>query len=137
MTTQNVPQLQRNAPNPVLEFGYEPTTEYWPDIIQLGNALIIANAAHGMNAKTLQGGANFTIKNEIFDDAKAHTAVEWAEFTMGINHLLWIWHSACENRGLEMDEVLKALNDLYYEWRDKALDTLKGDDLSTYLKITD
>ena len=135
MNTQVI-QLQEYAPNPVIELGgYTPVTDYWKKIIRLGNALIVANSLHGLDAKELRKGANLTINNEIFKGE--HTAEEWAEFCMAINHLLWVWHEMVENHGLEMDEVLKALNDLYYEWHDKALATLKGDDLSTYLRITD
>jgi hypothetical protein len=67
-----------------------------------------------------------------------HTAVEWAEFVMSINHVLWLLWSANEEQGLEyLDPVMQALSDLYYEWHNKAIDALKGDALSEYLAITD
>jgi hypothetical protein len=137
MQGQEVVQVRDDAPNPVLELGdYTPITSYWSNIIRLANAMILASAMVGQGAKTLQHGANVTITSEIF--IGEHTAAEWAEFVMGINHILWLLHHLHEKRVIEyLEPVLQALNDLYYEWHSKALDTLTDDDLSEYLRITD
>lgn len=137
MKTRQIIQLRTDVPNPVLGLGgYTPTTDYWAKAIRLTNALIEAND-DGANAEQLQKGANVTIKARIFDEAETHTPVEWAEFVMAINHVLWLWHDLSVGEGVEIDQVLQALDALYYEWHDKALNTLKGDELSTYLRITD
>lgn len=139
MVQTHVIQVSTELPNPVKNLsGYEPTTEYWPMVITLVNALIEASAVRGLDAKKIQEDANMLIGSGLFDEEDEHTAVQWAEFVMAINHILWFWHGASEQEGIEyLDPVLKALNDLYYQWHDKALNTLKGDDLSTYLRITD
>lgn len=135
---QQILQLSNEAPNPVTHLsGYEPTTTYWPNIITLMNALIVSSYVHGVNAKQLQSGANLTLNTEIFE-GEVHTAVEWAEIVMAINHGLWMLHAVHEENGIEeLEPILQALNDLYYEWHDRALNTLTGADLSEYLRITD
>ena len=138
MTEQQVVQIHTFLPNPVKDLsGYPPVTSYWVDIIHLANAMILTSAGHGHNAKRLQEGANFTIGQQIFKDTP-HTPAEWAEFVMGLNHILWFIHDMYESRGIEyLEPVVEALTEMYYEWHDKALGTLKGDGLSEYLRITD
>lgn len=133
----NIIQVSTEMPNPVIRLsGYEPTTDYWPKVITLVNAMIKESAANGRSAHAMQEAANATIEELIFDGD--HTGVEWAEFTMALNHILWFWYEVSQEQSLEyLDPVLRVLDRLYYQWRDKALDTLKGDDISTFLKITD
>jgi len=125
-------------PNPILEIGgYEPVTEYWPSIIALTNSLLYMNGSTPQTAKELQAGGNAILTGEIFANPN-HTAVEWAEMVMAINHMLWFLHGVQETEKLDyLDKIMQALNDLYYEWHDKALSVLKGDALSEYLQITD
>lgn len=128
-------QIKPTAPNPVTELGgYTPTTEYWSDIIMVTNILLEKSEAGLYPYKTIQNAANAAFNKTIFPGD--HTAVEWAEFVMAINHMLWLLHSVDDQDGY-IHRVLQALDALYYEWHDKALDTLKGEDLSTYLRITD
>jgi hypothetical protein len=129
--------VREYAPNPVIELsGYTPTTDFWATSIRLMNAGILASAINGHGEDELVKGFNYTIDQDIFSGE--HTAVEWAEFVMSINHVLWLLHDLNEARGIEyLEPVLQALSKLYYEWHNKALDTLKDEDLSTYLRITD
>lgn len=131
----NLLQVRQDMPNPVLELGgYTPVTGYWRDIISLTNTLLEVALRESHTPKQVQSGANAIIKGYMFKGN--HTGVEWAEFTMAINHMLWALYSQDDKDGY-IHNVLRALDSLYYQWRDKALDTLKGDELSTYLRITD
>lgn len=86
----------------------------------------------------LKKGANQVFKTRMFDEKGEHKGYEWAEFVMAINHMLWFWNDYEEKNATEyLEPVLKALNDLYYEWHGKAIHNLKGDTLSEYLRITD
>ena len=130
-------QINPNLTNPVSHLsGYKPTTEYWPLCLRMANAMLRSIGEANPSKKQAMEGANVLIELEIFSEKTQHTAVEWAEFVMAINHVLWLLDDAPdEAEGVNM--LMEILHDLYYIWRDKALDTLKGDDLSTYLRITD
>lgn len=142
MKSLKIVQMRDDIPNPVTEMsGYEPTTEYWKKIIHLVNsgiesqAVFDADTGHAPSKKTLTGGMDLLIEEEIFPDEKPHTAVEWAEFVMAINHVLWVLNSAPKDKYVEL--MLEVLDHEYYKWHNKALDTLEGDDVLTYLRITD
>lgn len=129
-------QVREDAPNPVTDLsGYVPTTGYWKQVLRMVNAMIESTATLNPSKKLALEGADVLIEREIFPDEMPHTAVEWAEFVMAINHALWLLDGAPSDKNVQL--TMEVLNDLYYKWHDKALNTLKGDDLSTYLKITD
>jgi hypothetical protein len=130
-------QIREDAPNPVTHLsGYEPTTDYWVKCIRMVNAMLEAMAQAEPSKKLAREGCDVLIEKEIFPDEMPHTAVEWAEFVMALNHTLWVLDSAPkEDKWVQL--AMEVFNDLYYAWHDKALTLLKGDDLSTYLRITD
>lgn len=129
-------QINPSAPNPVTHLsGYEPQHDYWYNVIVMVNAILQVTAKRGYDVKRMKGGADAIISIDVFPDG-THTATEWAEFVMALNHVLWLLHEA-EGSDKYVDNMLQILNDLYYKWHDKALSTLKGKDLSTYLRITD
>lgn len=129
-------QVRDDIPNPVTNLsGYEPTTDYWSKALRMVNAMLEAHAQFEPTKKLAREGADVLINREIFNDEEPHTAVEWAEFVMAINHVLWLLNDAPSDKYVQL--AMEVLNDLYYHWHDKALNTLKGDDLSTYLRITD
>lgn len=129
-------QLKTDAPNPVTDLsGYVPTTDYWKQVIRMVNATLEGVAQFDATKEVARSGVDGLIELKIFPDEKPHTAVEWAEFVMAINHALWVLNDVPKDKWVEV--TLEVLNDLYYAWHDKALTLLKGDDLSTYLRITD
>ena len=136
--THAVIQVSELAPNPILGLSdYEPTTESWIRAIRLCNAMIQASAGLGKTTAELHESANTSIKSHMFI-GPTHTVAEWAEFVMSLNHVLWLLWSINETAVYEyLEPVMDALSNLYYEWHNKALDTLKGDELSEYLRITD
>ena len=130
-------QIKRTTPNPVTSIsGYEPTTDYWDQVIVMVNSMLQVATLGKHNLKDMKRGAGVIITLDIFPDEQPHSPVEWAEFVMAINHVLWLLH---EMRGTDkyVDMALETLDYLYYKWHNKALDTLKGSDLSRYLEITD
>ena len=137
MKILKVLQIRTDAPNPVTDLsGYEPTTDYWAKAIRMVNATIEATAQFTLaDERTVRRGVDELIELEIFPDELPHTAVEWAEFVMSINHILWALDGVPKDRAVDI--TLEVLNDLYYHWHEKALTRLEGDDLSTYLRITD
>lgn len=129
-------QLKLDARNPVYRLsGYKATTDYWQEMLIVVNSLLITTSQHKGTLKQAKAGADAVIEYEVFPSTRKHTAVEWAEFVMAVNHVLWALDSVPSDEYVKI--IMEVLNDLYYKWRDKALDTLKGDDLSTYLRITD
>lgn len=129
-------QLKLDARNPVYRLsGYKATTDYWREMLVVVNSLLKTTVQYKATVKQCKAGADIIIEYDVFPSTKEHTAVEWSEFVMAVNHVLWALDSVPSDKSVEI--VMEVLNDLYYEWRDKALDTLKGDDLSTYLRITD
>jgi hypothetical protein len=129
-------QIREDAPNPVTDLsGYEPTTDYWKKCIRMVNATMESVATFNATKKMARSGVDVLIEQEIFPDEMPHTGVEWAEFVMAINHVLWALDGVPKDKVVEV--TMEMLNDLYYAWHDKALTLLKGDDLSTYLRITD
>lgn len=136
MKILKVLQIRADIPNPVTNMsGYEPTTDYWAKAIRMVNSMIEASAQLQPTKKLAREGADVLIEREIFPDELPHTAVEWAEFVMSINHVLWLLNDAPKDKWVDL--AMEVLNDLYYHWHDKALNTLKDEDLSTYLRITD
>lgn len=138
MKITKVLQIRESTPNPVTNLsGYVPTTDYWGECIAMTNALMdsIARSDKTPPKKFVRDGADTLIELEIFPDEKPHTAIEWAEFVMAVNHVLWLLNDAPKDEMINL--TMEVLNDLYYAWHDKALSTLKGDDLSKYLRITD
>ena len=136
MKILKVLQIRTDAPNPVTDLsGYEPTTDYWAKAIRMVNATIEATATFNASKELARSGVDVLIEKEIFPDEMPHTAVEWAEFVMSINHILWALDGVPKDRAVDI--TLEVLNDLYYHWHEKALTRLEGDDLSTYLRITD
>ena len=132
-------QLRTDAPNPVLELGgYEPKTNYWPMVISLANAMIVDRAWKERDVKDMVSTANLMFDFGMFTGE--HEAHEWAEFVMAINHILWLLHDVYTKEPDEHEylrDVCEVLDNLYYEWHDKALSVLKGDALGEYLQITD
>lgn len=135
-------QLRDDIPNPVTNLsGYQPTTEYWGKAIRMVNSMLESQAefdgkiGFAPKKKMVIEGVDLLIEQEIFPDEKPHTAVEWAEFVMSINHVLWLLNDAPKDKYVEI--ALEVLDHEYYKWHDKALTTLKDADLSTYLRITD
>lgn len=142
MKILKVVQMRDDIPNPVIDLsGYQPTTEYWGKVIRMANSAIESQAHFDAkfdfapSKKIVTNGIDLLIESEIFPDEKPHTAVEWAEFVMAINHVLWLLNDAPKDKYVEV--TLEVLDHEYYKWHNKALDTLKGDDLSKYLRITD
>jgi hypothetical protein len=135
-------QMREDIPNPITSMsGYEPTTDYWAKALRMVNSGIESQAhfeadkGFAPDKKTVQGGMDTLIELEIFPDEQPHTAVEWAEFVMSINHVLWLLNDAPKDKYVNL--MLEILDHQYYKWHNKALSTLKDDDLSTYLRITD
>ena len=135
-------QLRDDIPNPVIELsGYKPTTNYWRKAICMVNTLLESQAqfegtvGFQPKKKTIIDGVDRLIEEEIFPDEKPHTAEEWAEFVMCVNHVLWLLNGVPKDKYVEL--VLEVLEHEYYKWHNKALDRLKKDDLSKYLQITD
>jgi hypothetical protein len=137
MKVLKILQVREDVPNPVTNLsGYEPTTEYWAKMIRMVNAMLESSAQLEPTKKLALEGADVLIEREIFPSEVTHTAVEWAEFVMALNHVLWLLDSAPkDDKWVEL--AMEVLNDLYYKWHDIALTTLKDEDLSTYLRITD
>lgn len=137
-----VVQMREDIPNPVTDLsGYKPTTEYWAKVVRMVNAGMESQAHFEANIglapkkKMVIEGVDMLIEEEIFPDEQPHTAVEWAEFVMSINHVLWLLNDAPKDKYVEL--MLEVLDHEYYKWHNRALDRLKEDDLSKYLQITD
>lgn len=135
-------QLRDDIPNPVIELsGYKPTTDYWVKVIRMVNSLLESQAEFEAQIgfqpkkKMLIEGTDRLIEEEIFPDEIPHTAEEWAEFVMSVNHVLWLLNDVPKDKYVE--SALELLEHEYYKWHKKALDRLKKDDLSKYLQITD
>jgi hypothetical protein len=130
-------QLNEKMPNPVTEMsGYEPQHDYWRKVINLTNVCLEVSVTQNYHTKVMKSGVDKVIELEIFPTDTPHSAVEWAEFVMALNHVLWVLHEA-QGHDKYVDEMLRILDFEYYRWHNRALDTLKGANLSTYLKITD
>jgi len=135
---KKVLQISGDLPNPILDIGgYDPKTKYWGHVITLTNYLLALGTVTKQGHKELQSSANQVLKGEIFSKPE-HTAVEWAEMVMAINHMLWFLDDVRKTEKSDpLDATIETFRDLYYEWHDKALSVLKGDAKSEYLKITD
>lgn len=139
MSMVKIIQINKEAPNPIYQQnGYEPVTEMWPKLVHAVNLMLMLIGTSGVTADELVKSFNTGATSFAEGEREKRTAVEWAEFVMPINHLLWIIHDqAGRDEELQVDVVLKALEALYYYWHDMALNTLKGGELSKYIQITD
>jgi hypothetical protein len=139
MSAVKIIQIAKDSVNPIYEQnGYTPVTDMWSKVVYAVNLMLMLIGTSGVTADELVKSFNTGATSFAEGEREKRTAVEWAEFVMPINHLLWIIHDqAQKDEELEVDEVIKALDALYYYWHGVALHTLKGGGLSEYLRITD
>lgn len=139
MSAVKIIQIAKDSVNPIYQQnGYTPVTDIWPKVVHAVNLMLMLTGTTNTKAQELIDAFNKGSKPFVEGERKNRTAVEWAEFVMAINHLLWILSDESQrDEELTIDVVLKALDVLYYYWHGMAINTLKGGELSEYLRITD
>lgn len=128
--------------------GYTMTTDSWQRAIRLANMVIAGDAV------VIQGGGFDVLPEEtkvkgmvdvsekhgklmefitITDDA---TPVEFAEWSMALNHIGWFLHAISEE-GQVSEIPVKVMFALWDKAHNHALDTLKDAQLTEYLHLVD
>ena len=149
MTSQNILQISDKMPFDSQGMtGYTMTTDSWERAIRLANMVIAGDAVVIQGAGFDVLPEDVKVKNMVEVSAKHGelmgfitikddaTPVEFAEWSMALNHIGWFLH-ALNERGQISEIPVKVMFALWDKAHNHALDILKGDQLTEYLQLVD